>query len=218
MPEIIGVVGFAGSGKDTVGNELISSYGYSKESFAGTLKDIAAVLFGWPRHMVEGATKDSREWRERPDEWWEERLDWRNHPGRRLGERFTPRVALQLLGTEVFREHFHDDIWIISLQNKLRGKDRVVITDCRFPNEIQAIRSLGGRVVRVKRGPEPDWYSTADAANSDTFLHAPECYEAMMASGIHISEWAWIGTKFDTVIENDGTLEQLNEKVACLIK
>lgn len=218
MPEIIGVVGFAGSGKDTVGNELISKYGYSKESFAGTLKDLAAVLFGWPRDMLEGATKESREWREQPDEWWEAKLEWSKHPGRYLGPRFTPRIALQLMGTDVMRRHFHDDIWIISLQNKLRGRDKVVITDCRFPNEIRAIRSMGGRVVRVMRGPEPDWYSTADAANSDTFLHAPECYEAMLKSGIHISEWAWIGTKFDGLIGNNGTLEDLSEKVAWLVK
>jgi hypothetical protein len=68
------------------------------------------------------------------------------------------------------------------------------------------------------RGPEPDWYSTADAANSDTFTHAPECYEAMLKSGIHISEWAWIGTQFDELIGNNGTLEDLNERVRWLVK
>jgi hypothetical protein len=67
----------------------------------------------------------------------------------------TPRWVLQYWGTEVCRRGFHDDIWIASLENKLRNsKDDIVISDCRFPNEIKSIKDAGGIVVRVARGPE----------------------------------------------------------------
>lgn len=212
MKDIIGVVGFLGSGKNTVGNFLIEQLGYSRDSFAGPLKDAVAIVFGWDRELLEGETKESREWRDQPDEWWEARMDWKNHKLNYLGKRFTPRLALQLWGTDVLRVGFLDDIWIASLEYRLKDSDRVVVTDCRFPNEIKTIRALGGKVIRVKRGPEPDWWQTAEAANSDTFLHAPECARELDKLGIHISEWAWIGQKFDATITNDGTLEQLEEQ------
>lgn len=213
MPNIVGIVGFKGSGKDTVGNFIVDSFGYGRDSFANPLKDLVASVFGWPRRMLEGDTPESREWREQPDEWWERELDWSNHKGRVLSDRFTPRIALQLFGTEVLRVGFHNDIWILSLKNRVRQAGNIVVTDCRFPNEIKAIRELGGKVIRVKRGPEPDWYETAEAANSDTFLHAPECAKILHEKGIHISEWAWIGSKYDYVFENDGSLEDLQNKV-----
>lgn len=71
MQNIIGVVGFIGSGKNTVGNFLIDSLGYKQDSFAGPLKDCVSVVFGWDRQMLEGDTKESRAWRDSPDEWWE---------------------------------------------------------------------------------------------------------------------------------------------------
>lgn len=211
MKDIIGVVGFLGSGKNTVGNFLIDQLGYNRDSFAGPLKDAVSVVFGWPRDLLEGETKESREWRDRPDEWWEQRLDWTNHKLNYMHRRFTPRLALQLWGTDVLRTNFFDALWIASLEYRLKDNDRVVVTDCRFPNEIETIRKMGGKVIRVKRGPEPEWWDTAIAANSDTFLHAPECAKELDALGIHISEWAWIGQQFDATITNDGTLEELEE-------
>jgi hypothetical protein len=78
----------------------------------------------------------------------------------------TPRWVLQYWGTEVCRKAFHDDIWIASLENKLRNsKDNVVISDCRFPNEISSIRNAGGQIVWVKRGELPSWYDVAVEAN-----------------------------------------------------
>jgi len=210
MKDIVGVVGFLGSGKNTVGEMLIKQLGYNRDSFAGPLKDAVSVVFGWDRELLEGETKASREWRDLPDEWWENRLDWPNHKLNYLGKRFTPRLALQLWGTDVLRVGFFDALWIASLEYRLKDADRIVVTDCRFPNEIQTIRKMGGKVIRVKRGPEPEWWDTAIAANSD-FTHAPECAKALDALGVHISEWAWIGQEFDAVIENNGTLEQLED-------
>ena len=125
---IIGVVGFINSGKDTIADYLTNFHGFRRESFASTLKDAVAQVFGWDRTLLEGRTKQAREWRERVDPWWAERL---NMPT------LTPRWILQYWGTEVCRAGFHDDIWIASLENKLRNsQDDVVISDCRFESEI----------------------------------------------------------------------------------
>ena len=114
----------------------------------------------------------------------------------------TPRYVLQVWGTEVARRGFHDDIWIASLENKLRKtRDDVVISDCRFPNEIAAIRRAGGTVIRVTRGPEPDWYGVALAANQQAQPNASS--EILSDLGVHASETAWIGTQFDAVIDNN---------------
>ena len=71
---LIGLVGLIGSGKDTVAERLVSHHGYVRDSFAKSLKDATASIFGWNREMVEGNTKESREWREQPDAFWSEHL------------------------------------------------------------------------------------------------------------------------------------------------
>ena len=138
---IIGICGLIGAGKDTVADYLVNVHEFRRESFANTLKDAVAAIFAWDRTLLEGRTKESREWREQVDSWWANRLSIPN---------LTPRWVLQHWGTEVLRDHFHDDIWIASLENKLRKtKDNIVISDCRFPHEIQAIKNQDGIVVRV---------------------------------------------------------------------
>lgn len=213
MVQVVGILGFKGSGKDTAGDYLVREHGYELDSFANPLKDAVCAVFGWERQMLEGATAESREWRELPDEWWEKRLDWQSHPARHLSDRFTPRVAMQFFGTEVFRDHFHNDLWILSLENRLRHKDKVVITDCRFPNEFKVIKDLNGLAFRVKRGPEPRWYGTAVLAA----LGGDHQSRLMMKEGIHISEWAWLTEEFDAILENDGSILDLEEKVEGLL-
>ena len=155
---IIGVCGFIGSGKDTIADYLTNFHGYRRESFANSLKDAVSKVFGWDRTMLEGRTKQAREWREQVDPWWAERLNMPN---------LTPRWILQYWGTEVCRNGFHDDMWIAALENKLRNsKDDIVISDCRFPNEIKSIKDAGGIVIRVKRGEEPSWYQDAVDMNA----------------------------------------------------
>lgn len=200
---IIGIVGFLGSGKGTVGDILIQNYGFYRLSFADAVKDAVSVIFSWPRHLLEGDTQESREFREKPDAFW----------SKRFGYEVTPRYMLQLMGTEAGRDVFHKDIWIHALERKLAMFDNVVVPDVRFPNEIDFIRKVGGKIVRVKRGPEPDWYDLAHAANNVNFLHSPECHDEMSKSGIHYSEWAWVGQEFDHVIENDGSIEDLKNKL-----
>jgi len=202
---IIGIVGNIGEGKDTIAEYLESQHNFKRESFAGTLKDAVAAVFGWDRELLEGKTTESREWREQVDSWWADKLNMPN---------LTPRLVLQLWGTEVCRRNFHDDIWISSLENKLRNIDSdVVISDCRFPNEFNTIKNLGGIIVRVKRSSDPEWHSYAKGAlagNIEDILMLKEF-------GIHESEWAWYGLEVDHIIDNTGTLDDLYTKVTEIV-
>ena len=207
---IIGVCGFIGSGKDTIADYLVNFHEFRRESFANTLKDAVAAVFGWDRTLLEGRTKQAREWREQVDPWWANRL---NMPD------LTPRWVLQYWGTEVCRKAFHDDIWIASLENKLRNsEDNIVISDCRFPNEIKSIKDAGGIVIRVKRGDEPEWYKDAADMNAgDRCLNYALAKSRMSKLGIHASETAWVGTKFDVIIDNNGTIDDLFNQVKNLV-
>ena len=202
---IIGVCGFIGSGKDTVADYLVNFHEFRRESFANTLKDAVSAVFGWDRTLVEGRTKEAREWREQVDPWWAERLGMPT---------LTPRWVLQYWGTEVCRKSFHDDIWIASLENKLRSsKDDVIVSDVRFPNEVTAIKNQGGKIVWVQRGRLPEWYNSAVEANNGSNLHINE----MKINKIHASEWAWVGTEFDHIIENDTSIDDLYSIIKKLI-
>lgn len=207
---IIGVCGFIGSGKDTIADYLVNIHQYRRESFANTLKDAVACVFGWDRELLDGRTRESRKWREQRDEWW----------SNRLGMDITPRWVLQYWGTEVCRQGFHDDVWVASLENKLRKTtDDIVISDCRFPNEIQAIRQAGGLVVRVKRGPEPDWYNHAVHYNEGVrkvgWAIGKDHLEKL---NVHPSEYSWIGTDFDAVLDNNDSIDHLFSQVKRLVQ
>ena len=209
---IIGVCGFIGSGKDTIADYLVNFHEFRRESFANSLKDAVAQVFGWDRTMLEGRTKAAREWREQVDPWWSERL---NMP------HLTPRWILQYWGTEVCRKGFHDDIWIAALEHKLlNSKDNIVISDCRFPNEIKSIKAAGGMVIRVVRGSEPEWYEAALSFNKGergnmTWAISRHKLDTLK---IHASETSWVGTTFDAVIDNDGTIEELYAQVKSLVQ
>ena len=208
---IIGVCGLIGAGKDTIADYLVNIHQFRRESFANTLKDAVSAVFGWDRELLEGRTRHSREWREQQDEWWTARL----------GMPITPRWVLQYWGTEVVRKSFHDDTWIASLENKLRKTtDDVVISDCRFPNEIRAIKMAGGMVIRVHRGPEPDWYQFAEAVNRgpERNLEWSWAKTQLEKFNIHASETAWIGTDFDAVVDNNGTMDHLYAQVTRLVQ
>lgn len=207
---IIAICGFIGSGKDTIADYLVNVHGFRRESFANSLKDAVAAVFGWDRIMLEGRTRQAREWREQVDLWWSQRLGMPN---------LTPRWVLQNWGTELFRKEFHIDIWIASLENKLRTvRDDVVISDCRFPNEIAAIRRLDGRVIRVRRGSEPTWYQDAVNLNAGpTNMSWALSKGRLEALGIHASETAWVGSTFDHLVDNSGTVDHLYEQVRCQV-
>ena len=199
---IIGLVGFIGSGKGTVG-DILEQNGYVKESFAKGVKDVASVMFGWDRDMLEGDTESSRRRREEPD------LFWSN----RFGRPFTPREALQKMGTEVGRDIFHTNFWVLQLEHRLlTSSNSIVITDVRFPNEIDWIHQQGGKVYEVQRGEQPDWYTKLKQCETDDFKNL-----MMIGEDVHYSEWAWVGQPIDGVISNNGTFKDLTNQVESVI-
>ena len=204
---IIGICGFISSGKDTAANYLVGWHGFRRDSFAGALKDAVAQVFGWDRELLEGLTPEARHWREQTDPWWAERLGMPH---------LTPRWVLQYWGTEVCRQGFHDDIWIAALENRLRQRTgHTVISDVRFPNEVAAIRNAGGRIVWIRRGADPEWCTTLIEMRQNSTLGI--CTDYMRQFGVHASEWAWVGTRFDAVVDNNGSVEQLYEQLKNLV-
>ncbi len=179
---IVGLHGFAQSGKDTIGQELVEKYGFERLSFADIIREAIYTLNPVVSHSpVSGTFRvqglvDSYGW-----EWCKT-----NYPEiRRL---------LQVMGTEVGRDLIYPAIWIDGVRNKMRNGD-YVITDVRFANEAEMIRSLrGGVLVKIIR----DGVGPVNTHSSDSGL--PD-------------------DMFDVIINNDGSLEQFLasvEKIASM--
>jgi hypothetical protein len=175
---------------------LTDWHDFEADSFAAPLKDMTAALFGWERSLLEGDTEESRLFREEVDEWWSLKL---KKPG------FTPRLALQLMGTEVMRDGFHPDIWLAAMQNRLPTEGQnIVITDVRFPNEMKLIGDLGGEIWCIHGRTFPDWWEIA--------MYEPEHMPGMYPN-VHASEWSWVSGDFDREIYNQSTKEDLRNSI-----
>jgi hypothetical protein len=206
MKKIIGICGLIGHGKDTAAGFLIEE-GFHRISFAGVLKDACANVFGCDRELLEGSTDESREWRETPDEWWSARLDIPD---------FTPRLALQQVGTDVLRTHFHPDIWVAACERQVAMAEKdVVISDCRFFNELSAIKRLGGTTTVVWRHDKPVWWSNASTINKANASDKPKHIVDGMTNrypDVHKSEWSWAGWEFDLELYNTSTLTDFKQQ------
>ena len=228
---IIGVSGRLGHGKDLVG-EMFQYIGYLEhggkydfnsfetmkpdtkemcskwkiEKFGGKLKDMICILLGCTREQLEDRTFKEKELGE---EWWYYKSAYNsqlytlgdreelNSRGQYLiGEillKLTPRLMLQLMGTECGREILHPDIWVNATLGAYHPNDKWIITDVRFPNEIDRIEKLGGIVIRVVRDIET-------------------------ITNEHFSETALDHHDFEYVIQNNGTKQELLEKVEKIYK
>ena len=195
---IIGICGLIGSGKGTVADILVENHNFEKLSFADKLKDGVASVFGWDRDMLEGDTDRSRIWREKPDVFW----------SNETGSEVTPRLVLQLFGTDCMRNGFFDGIWVSLVKQKiLENPDKNwVIPDVRFPNEVKMIQGVQGQVWQVRRGELPNWFLEKRDNNKEP-------------SDVHASEWAWIDKdqSFEQIIQNDGSLEELLMKLKTMV-
>ena len=223
MP-LIGISGKAGAGKDLVGviiqylvhtegiinmeywekfksntpfNQIVFSK-YVIKKFADKLKTLVCLLIGYTREQLEDRVLKEKELGE---EWWyykgrNNSLIPYNKNSKRNPEDLikpTPRLLLQLIGTNLFREQLHPNTWVnASFANYLNNA--WIFTDVRFPNELEAIKKRNGITIRINRGL---------VERTGKMIQEPE----------HISETALDNAKFDYVIENDGTIEELIEQV-----
>lgn len=162
---IVGLCGAAGSGKTTAAQELVRRLHYKRHRFAGPLKDMLRVI-GLTDAQVDGDQKEV--------------------PCDLLCGR-TPRHAMQTIGTQWGRECIGEDFWIRAWTATLPQCHHVVVDDVRFDNEADAIRSLGGVIVRIDR-PNLDVTDSLEKR-----AHASE-------AGL---------TSVDIVVVNDGTIDQL---------
>jgi dephospho-CoA kinase len=161
---LIALTGLPRSGKDTIAGFLQSHY-YARRAFADPLKDAAAILL------------DREPWEMRGEQGFDREAvlpEWG----------FSTRWFLQRFGTEAVRDNIRQDFWTHRMRNYLSRVNnplaRVVITDCRFLNEVELVHEFGGIVVEVKR---------------------PGCVKSD-----HISD---AGIPADRYVFNDSTLEYL---------
>ena len=187
---IIGINGYAGVGKDTVG-EIIRVLQPEKKweikKFAGKLKEVASIILGIPTSMFENQEFKKKYLPEM----------WTNH-----GMPMTVRDFLQKLGTDGLREGLHPNTWvnalmsdytnIYDLDTDLTAYPNWIVTDCRFPNEAYAIKKAGGVIVRVNRPG----------------------YKAINA---HPSEVALDAWTYDYVIDNKDSIIELTKQVETML-
>ena len=190
---IIGICGLIGSGKDTIANHLVDYHDFYKTSFADKLKDGVATVFSWDREMLEGTTDESRTWREQKDEFW----------SRETNEHITPRLVLQMFGTDCMRNGFYNGIWVSIVKQQIinNPNKNFVIPDVRFPNEAKMIKEVNGEVWRICRGPDPQWFISYVKDN-------------IVPTDVHESEWQWAKLDFDCVIHNNDTIIDLKNQVS----
>jgi hypothetical protein len=185
---IVGLTGMAGSGKDSVADILVRNHGYTRIAFADPLRSMALALnpmVDWGRNHLEisGPVR---------------LRDVVDRDGWDVAKRFYPEVrrTLQRFGTEVIRDHVGPNFWVDTAMAKIVSQpDRNwVITDCRFPNEAEAVVDYGGAVVLVVRpGLEP--------------LPGSHASEAGVGDGL-----------IQARLFNRGTLDDLDLRVAELVE
>lgn len=213
---IIGVCGFLNAGKSTVADHLVRHHGYTRMSFAGAVKDVVAALFQWDRALLDGATQESRVWRTLPDPYWSACLE----------QEWTPRRALQIVGTELGRQHLHENIWVdtvFAAINRLDPAAKVVIDDVRFVNELNTIHANGGTILRVFREfPTLEHEQLWKQAESQLHM-APSTWDSRLrrlrfwknwrtqTPALHASEWDWLrwpAIASTPCLHNTGTKEE----------
>lgn len=181
MQKVIGIGGLKKSGKNAVADILVRDHGYVLFAWADTLKGACRLVFGFTEEQVNGDLKEI------VDAFWG----------------LTPREVMQKVGTEGFRAIW-EDIWVRALLRRIAGVPRVVITDCRFPNELAAVRALGGRV----------WLVDRKGLQLDVDGHSSEQLAARNVAAHRLGTCS----DFDTVIENYGGLDHLRERVQVALR
>jgi dephospho-CoA kinase len=221
---ILALAGKISSGKDTVGNlikDINCENNWEIKKFATKVKEIATLLTGIPTEKFEDQdfknTFLDTHWNK---EVFENKtsIDKDNNAyNKSIIKPMTIREMLQIIGTEAMRNNLHPDTWVNALMcyyipYSVKGSDyeeyesNWIITDMRFPNEMQAVKANGGITIRVVR---------PCLKCGGTNYHKLSCYKQNEKQ--HPSETALDDAKFDYEIINNGTIEDLKEKVEGVI-
>jgi hypothetical protein len=157
---IAGLTGLKNSGKDTIADFLVEYHGFTKVSFAGTLKRSVAELFNITLDEIE-------QWKNDPDCTVQIRRNYGGQtPGTQVESSMTFRYMLQRYGTEAHRNIFGSNFWVEQLVAKLRYGIDYVITDVRFNDEAFAITEMSGFIYEVYRpGLEPDGHASENGVD-----------------------------------------------------
>ena len=179
LPVIIGLSGYARAGKDTFGAFLVENHGFERISFADGIRSVAYAC----NPMISGVSVNRKakviKLRTLVDTiGWERAKEWSG-----------VRQFLQHLGTEGGREILGENVWVDAALRRARPGGKYVVTDVRYPNEADAIKALGGRVLRIER----PGYGPANG---------------------HVSETAMDEHDFDGLIRNDGSVHDLQRVAA----
>jgi hypothetical protein len=128
---VIGLCGYAGSGKSEAAKYLAEAYGFERRHMGAPLKAMLKTGFGLTDDEIDGAGKEVP-------------------CAKLLG--VTPRRAQIELGTKFGRGAIHPNIWVETFKRGVKVSERIVNESIRFPNEAETIHSLGGYMIRLHRG------------------------------------------------------------------
>ncbi len=133
-----------------------------QKSFAHKIKQIICILLGCTMEQLEDPM-----FKETPlgEEWWCWKIVLEGGYGTHLYPyslpkpkniqglklvKMTPRMLMQMIGTEFGRNMVHPNLWVNSLMNEYK-RQKWLVTDVRFPNEAKAIKDRGGILIRLDR-------------------------------------------------------------------
>ena len=188
--EIIALSGFARSGKDEAARVLVEKFGFVQVAFADKLREMLYALNPIVEYKFLPPYTENTGQHPHTKVYVQDVIDvygWGSYKESPYGPEI--RRLLQRLGTEAGRQTLWDSIWIDAALTGLDEDARVCIADCRFQNEAEAIRSRGGKIVRVTRA-------------------------GVKAANAHISEHDLDDFDFDYYLSNDGTLDEYHRNVA----
>lgn len=186
---LIGLIGKKGVGKDTVADYLVETQKYQKLAYADPLKSACRELFSFSEEQLNGNLK------EEIDPYW----------------KVSPRQVFQFVGTELFRTEMkrlipdiENNFWISCMERRLLTlfksdqKPNIVVSDLRFPNEVDLIKKHGGFTVKIIRSLNEN--------------------KSPSSINYHSSETLTESLKSDFLLENLSTKDSLFENMDRILK
>jgi hypothetical protein len=163
MTNIVAFAGRKQSGKTTcseflekIGNGIIYPYNSTKiYNFADPLKnDICINILGLTKNQCYGTDEQKNELVE---------CYWEN-------KQLTAREVMQMVGTDMFRA-MKNNVWSSATIRKIETDNPAlaIVADCRFPNEVEAIKKVGGFVIKLTRNPHGSTHSSETALDIDNY-------------------------------------------------